>query len=180
MKLCLAAKPCFDVELGSFFVGYIHRRRISLVLNKIKLGRNIDEITIGEKFTATEKMEDKELLLYLGLTNDANPLYIQHDYASKTSYKKPIVPNIMLLGIITSAVSKYLPGPGSHILSQNIQFPAPVYHYETVTIHFEVQSLNKENNLAEITVRGVNEQNEVILKGVVIVSPPLSITGING
>ena len=70
----------------------------------------MDEITVGEKLSITEKIEDKDLLLYLGLTNDANPLYIQHDYASQTPYEKPIVPSIMLTGMITTAVTKYLPG----------------------------------------------------------------------
>ncbi|MFL6518092.1 MAG: enoyl-CoA hydratase, partial [Bacillus sp. (in: firmicutes)] len=85
---------------------------------KRKLGRKIEEITVGEKLSMAEKIEDKDLLLYLGLTDDANPLYIQHDYASQTPFGKPIVPSIMLTGIITSAISRYLPGPGSHILSQ--------------------------------------------------------------
>src|SRR5690606_40070342 len=105
---------------------------------KQKLGRKIEEISVGEKFEVTEKMEDKDLLLFLGLTNDANPLYIQHDYASQTIYKKPIVPAIMLTGIITSAVSKYLPGPGSHIHRQEIDFIHPVYHYATIQFLFEV------------------------------------------
>ncbi|NIK15709.1 acyl dehydratase [Saccharococcus thermophilus] len=85
------------------------------MLKKRKLGRNISEISVGEKLVINEKMEDKDLLLYLGLTDDANPLYIQHDYASQTPLKKPIVPAVMLTGMITSAISKYLPGPGSHI-----------------------------------------------------------------
>ena len=41
----------------------------------------------------------------------------RHDYAQKTEYEKPIVPSIMLMGIITSAISKHLPGPGSHAVS---------------------------------------------------------------
>ena len=65
---------------------------------KRRLGRKIEEISVGEKLKLTEKIEDKDLLLYLGLTNDGNPLYIQHDFASQTSYEKPIVPTIMLTG----------------------------------------------------------------------------------
>jgi len=103
-----------------------------LLGKKRKLGRKIDEITVGEKLSLTEKIEDKDLLLYLGLTDDANPLYIQHDYASQTPFEKPIVPSIMLTGMINSAISKYLPGPGTHIISQDIEFPKPVYHYGTV------------------------------------------------
>ena len=78
---------------------------------KRRIGREIEKIVEGEKLKLTE-IEDKELLLYLGLTNDSNPLYIQHDYASQTEFDKPLVPTIMLNGIITSAISKYLPGPG--------------------------------------------------------------------
>ena len=45
-----------------------------------KLGKKIDEIEEGDSLSLTESIEDSQLLLYLGLTNDANPLYIQHDY----------------------------------------------------------------------------------------------------
>lgn len=82
-----------------------------LLGKKRKLGRKVESMSVGEKLKLTEKIEDKDLLLYLGLTNDGNPLYIQHDFASQTSYEKPIVPAIMLTGIVTSAISKYLPGP---------------------------------------------------------------------
>ncbi|WP_153123977.1 MaoC/PaaZ C-terminal domain-containing protein [Peribacillus tepidiphilus] len=150
-----------------------------LLGKKRKLGRGIGEIKIGEKLSLTEKIEDKDLLLYLGLTNDANPLYIQHDYASLTPFKKPIVPNIMLLGIITSAISKYLPGPGSHILRQDIQFVKPVYHYATVKFLFEVKEVNFGEHSVTISVLGENEE-EMVLNGVVVVYPPKTSDGTDG
>ena len=81
-----------------------------------KLGKTINEIEEGDSLSLTESIEDNQLLLYLGLTNDANPLYIQHDFAQKTEYQQPIVPSVMLMGIITSAISKHLPGQ-DHMLS---------------------------------------------------------------
>ena len=65
-----------------------------LLRKKWKRGRTVNELVVGEKLQITEKIEDKDLLLYLGLTNDNNPLYVQYDYASETSFKKPIVPTI--------------------------------------------------------------------------------------
>lgn len=151
-----------------------------LLGKKRKLGRHIDEISIGEKLTLTEKIEDKDLLLYLGLTNDANPLYIQHDYASQTSYKKPVVPSVMLTGIITSAVSKYLPGPGSHILKQCIEFSRPVYHYETVHFLFETLKVNKSSHTVEIKITGTNEEEELVIEGNLLVCPPYRLEQIDG
>jgi acyl dehydratase len=151
-----------------------------LLGKKRKIGRKIEEITVGEKLALTEKIEDKDILLYLGLTDDANPLYIQHDYASQTPFEKPIVPAIMLTGIITSAVSKYLPGPGSHILSQNLEFPRPVYHYATIQFLFEVIEVAPSDNLITIHVTGMNENDQTVVNGKLKVNPPCRLEGIHG
>lgn len=139
---------------------------------KRKIGRKVEDITVGEKLKLTEKIEDKDLLLYLGLTNDGNPLYIQHDFASKTEFEKPIVPTIMLTGIVTAAASKYLPGPGSHVTAQNLEFPAAVYHYETIDIHFEVAAVNVEKNTIIVEVEAVNEDKVIVITGTMKVIPP--------
>jgi 3-hydroxybutyryl-CoA dehydratase len=151
-----------------------------LLGKKRKLGRKIEEMNVGEKLSLTEKIEDKDILLYLGLTDDANPLYIQHDYASQTPFEKPIVPSIMLTGIITSAISKYLPGPGSHILSQDIDFPKPVYHYGTVEFLFEVVEVTKDKHTVVISVTAINEKNETVIQGKVKVCPPHRLEEIHG
>ncbi len=144
-----------------------------LIRKGIKLGKKVEEISTGEKLYLTEKIEDKDLLLYLGLTNDSNPLYIQHDYAAETAYQKPIVPTIMLNGIITSAISKHIPGPGSRIIEQNMRFIEPVYHYETINIILEVDSVNISENIIYIHVNATNESNKPVIEGIVIVMPPL-------
>ncbi|KZZ85854.1 MULTISPECIES: MaoC/PaaZ C-terminal domain-containing protein [Bacillaceae] len=140
---------------------------------KRKIGRPIEEINTGEKLTLTEKMEDKDLLLYLGLTNDANPLYIQHDYASLTPFKKPVVPTIMLSGFITSAISKYLPGPGSHVTKQHLDFHLPVYHYEVIQFFFEVKDVDAEQGRIRISVEAFNDAEKLAASGILEVIPPI-------
>jgi 3-hydroxybutyryl-CoA dehydratase len=139
---------------------------------KRRIGREIERIVEGEKLKLTEKIEDKDLLLYLGLTNDSNPLYIQHDYASQTEFDKPLVPTIMLNGIITSAISKYLPGPGSHVTEQHLIFPNHVHHYETVDFLFEVIRVEREKRTVVILVEATNEEGQTVISGTVTVVPP--------
>ena len=138
----------------------------------MKIGKTIDELMIGEKLHITEAITDKDLLLYLGLTNDNNPLYIQHDYANTTQYKKPIVPTILLNGIITSAISKHLPGPGSHIQEQFLTYLTPVFHDETIEIYLQIDDINKADHLVKVTVHGFNEKELSIVSGWVTVIPP--------
>ncbi|HDR4709086.1 TPA: MaoC family dehydratase N-terminal domain-containing protein [Bacillus paranthracis] len=143
-----------------------------MLKKKVQIGRKMDEITVGEKLSITEKIEDKDLLLYLGLTNDANPLYIQHDYASQTPYEKPIVPSIMLTGMITTAVTKYLPGPGSHITRKDLTFVKHVHHYETLQIHFEVVAVSEEEHTIDMLVSAHDEKGDIVVKGSLTVTPP--------
>jgi 3-hydroxybutyryl-CoA dehydratase len=165
------------------YIVAILRNEVSFYMllgKKRKLGRTIEEITVGEKLTLTEKIEDKDILLYLGLTNDSNPLFIQHDYASQTPFEKPIVPTIMLTGIISAAVSKYLPGPGSTILEQQVKFILPVYHYATVQFFFEVTAVNVDKNEIEMSVKGTNEEDTTVLEGNFKIAPPLLIETMTG
>ncbi|VEF47344.1 maoC like domain protein [Bacillus freudenreichii] len=145
-----------------------------LLGKKRKLGRQIGEISRGEKLKLTEKIEDKDLLLYLGLTNDANPLYIQHDYASQTPYEKPIVPSTMLSGIITSAITKYLPGPGTHILKQEIEFLKPIFHYATIEFLFEIADVNERDHTVTVNVQAT-DSGETVINASFLVCPPYPI-----
>jgi 3-hydroxybutyryl-CoA dehydratase len=143
-----------------------------LLGKKRKLGRKIEEINVGEKLEITEKITDQNILLYLGLTNDSNPLFIQHDYAALTPFKKPIVPQIMITGMITSSISMYLPGPGSSICKQQFNFPKPVYHYATIQLFFEVTDVNLEEHCITVSVVGKDENQDIVVDGEVEVCPP--------
>lgn len=136
------------------------------------IGKYISELEIGEKLHLTEKIEDKDLMLYLGLTNDANPLYLQHDYAAETAYGQPIVPPIMLTGIVTAAISKHMPGPGAHVINQQLHFPKPVYHYAIVEFLLEITKLDMESNQVTILVDAIDEQGERVMSGEVVVNAP--------
>lgn len=149
-----------------------------LLGKKRKLGRKVEDVNVGEKFKLTEKIEDKDLLLYLGLTNDGNPLYIQHDFASQTVYEKPVVPTIMLTGIITSAISKYLPGPGTYISEQQLKFLQPVYHYATIEFLLEVVDVDVKGNNVTIRIKAVDENEKLVVEGTVIAKPPQLLNGL--
>lgn len=140
--------------------------------NTQKMGKSIDEIHEGDNLSVTETIEDNQLLIYLGLTNDSNPLFIQNDYAQTTEYRKPIVPSIMLTGIMTSTISKHLPGPGSNVVNLSANFLIPIYHYETITFEFEVIKVDKMKEVVTLTVDANNAKGERVLDAVIMVKPP--------
>lgn len=145
---------------------------MKLLDQNTKIGKTIEELEEGESLSLTETIEDNQLLLYLGLTNDANPLFIQHSYTKQTEYGKPLVPSIMLMGTISSTVSKHLPGPGSNIVNFSFNLIEPVYHYETLTFHFEIIKIDKMKDVVTISITAHNFKEERVLDSVIMVRPP--------
>ncbi|ADU31459.1 enoyl-CoA hydratase [Evansella cellulosilytica] len=139
---------------------------------KRKLGQLIDQLHIGQTFEMSQAINDKDILLYLGFTDDANPVYIQHDYTARTPYKKPIVPNVMINGIVTTVISMHLPGPGSTINKLNLSYPHPLYHYGTLSLKMKIKEIDHSKHKITIEALGVNEIEEKVLEGEIEVTPP--------
>lgn len=135
-------------------------------------GKTIAEIKEGDSLTVTESISERDLLIYLGLTNDNNPLYIQNEYAQKLGHKGPVVPPVLLSGIITSSISKLLPGPGSEIVNFSANYIRPVYHDEIITFSFEVIKVDTMKEVVMISIEGNNRDNERVLDSVVMARPP--------
>ncbi|GAA0484059.1 MaoC/PaaZ C-terminal domain-containing protein [Salinibacillus aidingensis] len=143
-----------------------------MFFKKRKLGHSINDLKIGDSYETNVKMEDKDLLLYLGLTNDSNPLYIQHDYASQTPYKRPLVPSIMLNGFISTAVTNQLPGPGSHITEQHLSYQKPVYHDDEIHLQLEVMEIDTGNHRTILQIYATDSEQDIVIEGRIEVCPP--------
>ncbi|MDQ0164176.1 hypothetical protein J2S11_000075 [Bacillus horti] len=142
---------------------------------KRALGQYVDQIQVGDSFHTESNIEDKDILIYLGLSDDANPVYIQHNYAVQTAYQKPIVPHVMLVGIVYSSINKHIPGPGSVVLSSQFEFPEVLYHYAKIDTHLDVIALHPKQNEVTFSVLIKDEQSRTVLRGKVKVAPPLPL-----
>lgn len=142
-----------------------------MIGNRRRLGKRMNELEIGDSYTAIKSIEDRDLLLYLGLTDDSNPLYIQHDYASQTPYKQPIVPSVMLFGMVTSIISMHLPGPGSHITKHEMSFPKSVFHYTEVKFNVEIIAIDQDAHQVTMSVVAYDKDGDEVVRGKLNVSP---------
>lgn len=145
---------------------------ITMALEDIKIGKTIDEIEEGDSLSVTEVIELKDILLYLGLTNDNNPLYLQYDYTQLTKYKKPLVPAVLIMGILTSNVSKHLPGPGSNVVDVSLDILEPIHHSTTITFEFEVKRVDERREQVTIAVEGNSLSGDRLLEAELIVETP--------
>lgn len=64
-------------------------------------------------------------------------------------------------------------GPGARIIEQHLKYLGPLYHYELFDTLLEVTAVNKYDNTITVSVHSYNEQKELVIEGMLLVTPPL-------
>ena len=79
----------------------------------------------------------------------------------------------MLTGaLISAAIAMQLPGPGSVYLSQNIQFRAPVFLGDTLTVTLEVIDKHGKRPWVTVGCTVENQEGKAVAKGEAQVAAP--------
>ncbi len=136
------------------------------------LGKNIEELEVGQKANFAKTVTEQEIYLYMGITSDLNPIYVDDDYASRTQFKTPLVPGILVAGHIVAALTSKLPGPGTITVSQRFNFITPVRCGDIITTELEILELKEKENRARIKTICRNQDKVIVVTGESEVMPP--------
>jgi|TARA_B100002003_G_scaffold76071_1_gene71078 acyl dehydratase len=83
-------------------------------------------IYVGEEAEILHVIATKDVDTFAELTGDNNPLHVDDDFASKTTFKKRVVHGMLTASFISTIVGTKIPGSGSLWYEQQIRFIVPV------------------------------------------------------
>ena len=113
-----------------------------------------DEIAIGDTATYTRLITNQEVEAFAAVSGDHNPLHLDPEYAATTAFGECIAHGMLTGALISAAIAMQLPGPGSVYLSQNIQFRAPVFLGDTLTVTLEVTEQAWQTTVGHVELHG--------------------------
>lgn len=103
------------------------------------------------------------------LLRDRNPVHISERQAKRLGFKQPIVPEDMLMAMISYLLGMKLPGPGTGWLRQDLRFLKPAYVGEELTCTVEISRLRPEKGLVNLNTYCTNSRGEKVLEGEALV-----------
>lgn len=125
----------------------------------------------GQSFTFTRTISMEDVQGFADITGDDNPIHVDAEYAETTRFGKPIVHGVLLLGIISKALGRDFPGPGSVAVSISCRFVRPVPVGSEITV--EVKVMEKIEKYKHIKMRTyVHYGNKMVLGGEATLIPP--------
>lgn len=138
-------------------------------------GWRLDQLSVGQRATLTRRVTEREVMLYMGVTGDINPIYVDRNYAARTPMGQPVVPAVLLAGYVFTALMQRLPGPGTLSLMQTFHFLHPVRVGDTITIVVEVISIDAARGRVRLRAVGRNQDRQEVLSGEAEVIPPATL-----
>ena len=136
------------------------------------LGRTADELIVGDRASVTKVVSEADIYLYVGMTGDLNPLYIDESFAAAQRYGGRVAPGALITGLVIAVISTKLPGPGTILEREDLHFTAPVRPGDTVTALAEVVEVIPSRGRARMSTLCKNQDGVVVLEGEVVVLPP--------
>ncbi len=128
---------------------------------------------VGQKASFTKTIEASDVYQFAGISGDFNPAHLDEVHGSRSMFKTRIAHGMITAGLISGAITMKIPGAGSIIKKQTVNFKKPVLFGDTVTVNLEILELNKTS--ARISTTCVNQANDIVVVGEVLVDLPQQI-----
>ena len=104
------------------------------------------EFAVGLKYTSSKIVDDKMVRGYADLIGDHNPIHVDDAFAKKTKFGQRIAHGGILFGVISKILGMDMPGNGTVFLSQTVNFRAPVFINDTVTVEDDYGTSSKKRS----------------------------------
>lgn len=121
--------------------------------------------TIGEEAMLTKKVTDADVRAFAELSGDVNPVHLDEFYATTTRFGRRIAHGMLVAGYISAVLGTRLPGPGAILISQSLQFKAPVFMDDIVTVRVRVTDWDSVKGRLTLQTEIVNQDSVTVLTG---------------
>lgn len=124
------------------------------------------DIFIGQEVEFKKVFTEEDVLSFIKISGDKNPLHTDNDYASHTEFGGIIIHGMLSASLFSALVGMYLPGKYCLYLSQDIQFRKPARIKDELTVIGRVVNKIDALKILEIETMILNQKKEKVVSGI--------------
>ena len=125
-----------------------------------------ENINIGDTAEIKHSITQEDIEKFVDLSGDDNRLHVDKEFASKTSFKKPVAHGMIGASFISTIIGTKIPGDGALWYAQNLEFLLPVRIGDTLKIVATVIKKIDRQNSIELQTDIFNQHKQKVTTGV--------------
>lgn len=134
-------------------------------------GRFYEDFEVGDQIAHAlgRTISQTDNSWFTQLTQNTNPIHVDHHYASQTEFQQPIVNSAFTIALVTGqSVSDIFQNVMANLGWGEVRLPNPVFEGDTIYSYSEIlakrESASRENvGIIEVKTYGYNQRQEVVI-----------------
>ncbi len=126
-------------------------------------------VDVGDSVTFSKTVGESDVYLFAGITGDLAPNHVDEEYMKRSSYGTRIAHGALLVGYMSTASSMAIADSRSggeetpvSLGYDRIRFLAPVFLGDTITVRYEIASIDEERRRSVSEIRVTNQSGELV------------------
>ena len=113
---------------------------------------DINELPVGLETVTFWTVKTRDVNAFINLSGDKNPLHIDEDYAIQNGFDTTVVHGFLICAKISGLIGMVLPGRRCLLVSEELEFPNPVYVNDHVEIRAQIKEKHHDLKLVKLKV----------------------------
>lgn len=123
-----------------------------------------NDINVGDVHEFERTITQKDVLKFVELTGDHNPLHVDPAFGAQSQFGKNIVHGMLAGSLFSTLVGMYCPGERALYMSQTLQFRKPIFYGDHVVVRGTVVGKNDSIQVITLMTEILNGA-EVLISG---------------
>ena len=133
-----------------------------------------DDVEVGQEWeSAGRTITEADIVNFAGLSGDFNPIHVDHEFARRTPFRRPIAHGLLGLAITSGLIQLAPPVRMLALMGlQGWQFKGPVFVGDTLRVRSKVlaKEVRARGRRAVVTwgLQILNQEGKVVQEGIIL------------
>jgi acyl dehydratase len=127
-------------------------------------------LDVGDGVQFSKTVGESDIYLFAGITGDFAPNHVNEEFMKQSVYGRRIAHGALLVGYMSTAASmilqKYAPPDAADtpvsLGYDRIRFLKPVFMGDTITVHYQVESIDAERRRSTAKIEVTNQAGQLV------------------
>ena len=126
-------------------------------------------VAVGHRVEFTKTVSESDVYLFAGITGDFSPNHVNQSYMERSKFGRRMVHGALLVGFVSTASTMAIAHCRDDesetpvaVGMDKVRFLKPVFLGDTVTVRYEVSSINLERRRSTAKAEVSNQHGELV------------------
>tara|TARA_B110000438_G_scaffold303581_1_gene365776 strand:- start:4762 stop:5184 length:423 start_codon:yes stop_codon:yes gene_type:complete len=128
---------------------------------------NETKIKIGQGYSIELNLNELNIIDFININGDKNPIHTDDEFCQRYSiFKEKVIPGALVVSFFSSIFGNNLPGKGSVLLKQEVNYKNPIFYGEKIILNVKILQIIESKHIYKLETLCFNNDDKLVIDGI--------------